>query len=302
MDSSPARLRVRSDVLLAAEVRGNALVRMTREDVAAYRRRPGPLPDGWTAIQPATLRYSDEQTIAAVAAVCQALQAMDADDRGTFEEWGILAAPRFLGRANVVLALNRFRAEGVWGVSPHLIPHFALHSQAGTLSLVLGTHGPNLGLGGGTHAAAEGLLTALSWLRSGHVPGVWLALTGWWPEYQPDSEGKPVGPAECVAMVLALVPTDLAAPGRTRIRLVHTDGPETPSPLDPFALARRLARKARSTGASPVSPSRRVALHQGHAESIIPRPHFDRDHQSHPGTWVAAVDATGRRRFELVTL
>jgi hypothetical protein len=301
MDSSPARLEVRSDVLLAAEVGGHALVRMTREEVAAYRRRPGPAPQGWRAIPPSTLRYSDEQTIAAVAAVCRALQSLHAGDRGPFAEWGILAAPRFPGRAHLAVALDRFRSEGVWGVSPQLIPHFALHSQAGTLSLVLGTHGPNLGLGGGIHAATEGLLTALTWLRSGRVPGVWLALTGWSPEYQPNAEGNPAHPSDCLAMVLVLLPTDPAAPGRTQIRLVHTAGPETPAPLDLFPLSRRLARRDPSADVVFVSTSRRVVLHGGHAGSIIPRPHLDRSDRSHPDTWVAAVDATGRRRFELVT-
>src|SRR5262249_27654157 len=160
MDSSPARLGTRPDGLVAAEIRAHALVRMTREEIVAYRRLPGPLPDGWGAIQPSALRYSDEQTIAAVAAGCRAPQGRSVGDRGSFEDWGILAAPRFLGRTSLVVALDRFREEGVWGVSPHLIPHFALHSQAGTLSLVLGTQGPNLGLGGGIHAASEGLLTA----------------------------------------------------------------------------------------------------------------------------------------------
>ena len=34
--------------------------------------------------------------------------------------------------------LRSFKAEGVWGTSPHLIPHFALHSPSGTISLALG--------------------------------------------------------------------------------------------------------------------------------------------------------------------
>jgi hypothetical protein len=227
---------------------------------------------------------------------------MDADDRRPFEEWGILAAPRFLGRANLVLALNRFRAEEVWGVSPHLIPHFALHSQAGTLSLVLGTHGPNIGLGGGIHAATEGLLTALSWLQAGVVPGVWLVATSWSPEYRPDPEGRPVDSAECLGMALAMVPTGTDVSGSARIQLVPTGVAEAPSPLDPVGLSRRLDRDTPSASTRRVSPSRRVMLHEGHAGSILPRPHLDRNRQPHPSTWVAAVDATGKRRFEVVCL
>src|SRR5262249_48856410 len=149
-----------------------------------------------------------------------------------------------------------------------------------TLSLVLGTQGPNLGLGGGIHAASEGLLTAFSWLRSGLVPGVWVAFTGWWPEYQPDSEGRPVGPAECLGMALALVPMGPAANGRTQIRLVPTWSPEAPSPLDPVSLDRRLARNAVSADRSLTSPSPRVTIHEAHAGSVAPRPHLERKHES----------------------
>ena len=73
-----------------------------------------------------------------------------------------MAASRYLGRANLAVALRSFMAEGVWGTSPHLIPHFALHSASGTISLALGSHGPNLGVGGGLHAASEGFLAALT--------------------------------------------------------------------------------------------------------------------------------------------
>ncbi len=66
-----------------------------------------------------------------------------------------MAASRYLGRANLAVALRSFMAEGVWGTSPHLIPHFALHSASGTISLALGSHGPNLGVGGGLHAVAR---------------------------------------------------------------------------------------------------------------------------------------------------
>ena len=81
-------------------------------------------------------------------------------------------------------------AEGVWGTSPHLIPHFALHSASGTISLALGLHGPNLGVGGGLHAAAEGFPGGPDLAVAGVVPGVWLVLTGWSPELVPDPGGN----------------------------------------------------------------------------------------------------------------
>jgi hypothetical protein len=133
-----------------------------------------------------------------------------------FEDWGVVAASRYLGRANLAQALRSFDAEGVWGVSPHLIPHFALHSSSGTISLALGLHGPNLGVGGGLHSAAEGFLVALTWLATGVVPGVWLVLTGWYPELVPVRTTT----GECQALALALVPAG-AGGGRPQIQVVN---------------------------------------------------------------------------------
>jgi hypothetical protein len=119
----------------------------------------------------------------------------------------------------LVNVLERFAAEGVWGVTPHIIPHHALHSQSGTLSQVLGIHGPNLGVGGGTDAAVQGFLTALTWLTSGTVPGVWLVISGWSPEYVPDESGAPEGDPECLALALGLVPLEAGQVQQSRIRV-----------------------------------------------------------------------------------
>ena len=154
------------------------------------RRRPRPIPEGWGPIPPSLLRNSDEQTIAGLCAVFTAIESKQWP-RDRYEGWGVVAASRFLGRANLAAGVQSFLAEGVWGTSPHLIPHFALHSASGTISLGLGLHGPNLGVGGGLHAAAEGFLAALTWLSSGNVPGVWLVLSGWSPELVPDRNGGP---------------------------------------------------------------------------------------------------------------
>ena len=162
---------------------------------------------------PSLLRYSDEQTIAGTAAVFAAIEAMGLP-RDEFEGWGVVAASRYLGRANLAVALRSFMAEGVWGTSPHLIPHFALHSPSGTISLALGSHGPNLGVGGGLHAAAEGFLAALTWLAAGVVPGVWLVLSGWSPELVPDPRGNAPAAGECQALALALVAAGIEAGGR----------------------------------------------------------------------------------------
>jgi hypothetical protein len=138
---------------LLGEVLGHGLFRMSPAAVPDLRRKSAPIPDGWPPLAPSVLRNSDEQTVAGLCAVFTAITSMrlPADH---FEHWGVIAASRFLGRANLARALQSFLAEGVWGTSPHLIPHFALHSASGTISLALAMHGPNLGVGGGLHAAA----------------------------------------------------------------------------------------------------------------------------------------------------
>ena len=167
------------------------------------RRKPGPIPEGWAPAPASLLRNSDEQTIAGLCAVFTAIETMGLP-RDRYDGWGVVAASRFLGRANLARALETFLAEGVWGTSPHLIPHFALHSASGTISLGLGLHGPNLGVGGGLHAAAEGFLAALTWLSIGNVPGVWLVLSGWSPELVPRRNGASPCSKDCQALAIAL--------------------------------------------------------------------------------------------------
>src|SRR5262249_28596954 len=140
---------------LAGRVQGSGLVRVAPSEVPALRRNPGPIPEGWSRTPTSLLRYSDEQTVVGTAAVFTAMAAMGRAPE-EFAGWGVVAASRYLGRAGLAAALRSFLAEGVWGTSPHLIPHFALHSPSGTISLALGLHGPNLGVGGGLHAAAQG--------------------------------------------------------------------------------------------------------------------------------------------------
>ena len=115
------------------------------------------LPEGWPAVQPSLLRQLGRpDDCRAGRGPCHAPANWVKAIPRCLEHWGILAASRFLGRSSLVVALDRFRSEGVWGVSPHLIPHYALHSPAGTLSLALGVHGPNLGIGGGLFSEFEG--------------------------------------------------------------------------------------------------------------------------------------------------
>jgi len=233
---------------------------MAPGDVPALRRRPGPVPDGWSRVPPSLLRNADEQTIAGTAAVFAAMEVMGwHPDR--FEAWGVVAASRYLGRANLAVALRSFMAEGVWGASPHLIPHFALHSPSGTISLALGSHGPNLGVGGGLHAAAEGFLTALTWLAAGVVPGVWLVLSGWYPELVPDPGGNSARAGECLALALALVGVGVEA-GRPGFRaVVGSDCLHADAPLDLASLAESLVSgREQSARTIATDPSGRLRI------------------------------------------
>jgi hypothetical protein len=263
-DLLKARRPAGPEPVLAGEVAGHALFRLSARDAPALRRRPGPIPDGWQRVSPALLRYADEQTIAGTAAVFSAMESMGAAPE-RFEGWGVVAASRFLGRTSLSIALRNFDAEGVWGVSPHLIPHFALHSPSGTISLALGLQGPNLGVGGGVHAAAEGFLAALTWLATGVVPGVWLVLSGWEPELVPDRRGVAPPGGECLALAIALA-------------AVGADG------------GRQLVRAVAGTGARQASSTPKIA-------SLVDRLQASAE----TGPRSLATDPSGRLRFELVS-
>jgi hypothetical protein len=159
------------------------------------------------------LKHADEQTVVGLASVLQAIHDFDLSST-RFTDWAVLAAPRFLGRVTLASALQRFAAEGAWGVSPHLIPHRSLHSVSGTVSQALKIHGPNFGVGGGPGGVLEALLSAGAILDGHKVPGVWVVLTGWDPEPIPDD--KNAGQTHCVGLCLALV---AERPGRRAARL-----------------------------------------------------------------------------------
>src|SRR5207244_5683040 len=97
--------------VLAGEVQGYGLFRMSPGEVPALRRKPGPIPEGWSRTPPSLLRYSDEQTVAGTAAVFAAIESMGRAP-AEFEGWGIVAASRYLGRANLAAGLRSFLAEG----------------------------------------------------------------------------------------------------------------------------------------------------------------------------------------------
>jgi hypothetical protein len=193
-------------------------VRVPVEALAELRKQPGP--SAGLALPAGLLKHADEQTVAAVAAVFHAVHDYNLWPAGAanpFTGWAVLAAPRFLGRQNMTSALPRFREEGAWGVSPHLIPHRSLHSPSGTLSQALQIHGPNHGVGGGPGSEAEGLLAAVAQLLDRRVRGVWVAFSRIDPDHAPENgSGIPVPGSFACGLALALA---LHWPG-ARARLV----------------------------------------------------------------------------------
>ncbi len=189
--------------VVSCEVAADAVVRAGPETLAELRRHPGPAPH---MSPPASLlKHADEQTVAGLCAVYQAI--VRAGWQGAcFRDWGVVAAPRFLGRPAMVAALQRFAAEGAWGVSPHLIPHRSLHSVSGTISQALQIHGPNFGVGGGPGGPLEGLLAATALLIGKQLPGVWMVLTCLSPEGPPDEAGQMPSGSQAIGMALALTP------------------------------------------------------------------------------------------------
>ena len=168
----------------------------------ALRREPGP--GAGSSFPPNLLKHADEQTVAGLSAVLHAVASFGMADT-SFSDWGVIAAPCFLGRTTLASALEQFAVEGPWGLSPHFIPHRSQHALSGTISLALKIHGPNFGAGGGPTGMAESLLASAALLTDEWVPGVWVVVTGWEPELIPVQNQTTLPPASCRAVALALV-------------------------------------------------------------------------------------------------
>ncbi len=217
----------------------HAVRRVPVAEVAPLRQQPHPT---LSQMLPANLlKHADEQTVVGLVAVLQAVTDFGLDPQG-FADWGVLGAPRFMGRAAMAQALQKFAQEGAWGISPHLIPHRSLHALSGTVSQALRIHGPNIGVGGGPFAVAEGLVAAAALFARERLPGVWLLLTG--TEHEAVFTHQPV----CVAVALALV---AEGPGPWELEIDSTaTAAGCAAPLTLEALAAALADDEPSTAAS----------------------------------------------------
>ena len=141
--------------------------------------------------------------------------------RADMEGWGVVAAPRYIGRLAGAAVLDKFPKSGNSGVPAHQVAQNSLHSVSGAASIALGLHGPNVGLGGGPWSVAEGLTTALSLFDPALVPGLWLLVSQFDPEPIPDAQGNPQNNPLCYAVAIAL-DWRSATPGRLSLAL---DGP-----------------------------------------------------------------------------
>ena len=197
-----------SDInIVCCPVAGFGKLRAAPDHIAALRLNPAP-----ELSQPSSLsllKYADDQTVAGLAAVYQAIYHHGLAETD-FSEWGVVAAPGYLGRAALAVTLQRLAVEGAWGISPHFIPHHSLHALSGTISQVLKIHGPNFGIEATPRGMAEALTVAATLLATGDLPGLWLVLTEYEPELVPVEPSRK-GPSDaeqpaCIALALALVP------------------------------------------------------------------------------------------------
>jgi hypothetical protein len=193
---------------IVCDLAAHGAVRVPLAAVGELRRQPGPA--GVASLPTNFLKHSDEQTVVGLSAILHAIANHGLRGQG-FADWGVLAAPRFLARSTMITSLQRFQAEGAWGVSPHMIPHRSLHSLSGTVSHALQMRGPNFGVGGGHSGAVEVLPTAVSLVECGQVPGVWVVWTAQEPDGAMDLAGQCDPGTICRAFAVALTPPKIGS-------------------------------------------------------------------------------------------
>ncbi len=243
-EDGPSSEGVAAPEVIDCDLSAQATVRVPLDVLAGLRRKPGP-PFG-VPLAPTFLKHADVQTVVCVTAIHQAIH--DHGLTGPFRDWGALAAPRYLGRPALGVALPRFLAEGAWGVSPHIIPHHSLHAVSGTLSQALKMHGPNFGVGGGPGGVTEALLAATALLHGKGLPGVWVVFSRLGPETVLGENGAMPPEAFAEALALALTP---ASANRATVRLRLTVGPglgEALAPGAPFDLDALLGLLGKAKG------------------------------------------------------
>src|SRR5688500_609164 len=77
-------------------------------------------------------KHADEQSIVGMAALAQGMERFKLDPRA-YSQWGIVAAPRYMGRLAAASIVKRFAQGGIGSVSPHVLAQYSLHSVAGAI-------------------------------------------------------------------------------------------------------------------------------------------------------------------------
>ncbi len=180
------------------------------EVIAQWRRQA--ICVGMEKLPASLLKHAEDPTVAGVWTVLAALERQGWRER-PFADWGVIAAPNLCGRITNALAMDRFRKEGPWGISPHLIPHQSLHAMSGTISQALKIYGPNFGVNGGPNAGPDAFLIAAAMIADGSLPGLWLVMTGYESEWIPAEHGRLSPAPNCIACALALTPMNLGVAG-----------------------------------------------------------------------------------------
>jgi hypothetical protein len=183
-------------VELSIVARGAA--RLTMPELAALRKES--LPNLPVRLSPQLLRYSDEQTLAALVALSEATKSIALASKD-FGDWAIVSTSRNLGRSAFAAVVDKYRSEGPWGVSVQVIPHCTAHAVAGTLSLAIGSHGPCIGAG---DDELNAVLSAACVLRQPGWCGAWIVFSGWLPELTIDTSGRPTSDSICTAAAIAV--------------------------------------------------------------------------------------------------
>jgi hypothetical protein len=150
-------------------------------------------------LSPQLLKHSDEQTLASLVAVSEAIRSANME-LGDFPDWAIVSSSKNLGRSDFAAVIDKYRQEGPWGVSVQVIPHCTAHAVAGTISLALDCHGPCIGVG----REAEAFHSAACVLRRSDWFRVWIVLSSWSPEPSIDSTGRAKSDAFCLAAAIAV--------------------------------------------------------------------------------------------------
>lgn len=217
-----------SSALGSFGVEGFGLIRVPLSEIAELRKNPGPSESGHFA---PLLRHADEQSVLAVAAVLRAIDRFGWRNR-PFDDWAVLAAPRYLGRVRIATCCEKFRRVGVRGVPPWIIPNQSLHAVAGTVTMVLRSHGPNFGVGGSVGHLAEAFEVVLPLLQGQASPGAWLVLTEWSPEPIIDENGQVTNEPIGHGVALALSTARNECPFVIARRAVRLASPRTEPSLD----------------------------------------------------------------------